>query len=100
MNTHSLQSVNVLKRLDPVSGQVMSQTVNAVGQRSLTVDPASGVWGFGGRNLTARLLHIDPRSGQITGTTPLHHTTCCPKTVVGNGIAVGHGRLWVGLDSP
>ena len=100
VNTHSLQSVNVLKRLDPVSGQVMSQTVNAVGQRSLTVDPASGVWGFGGRNLTARLLHIDPRSGQITGTTPLHHTPCCPNAVVGNGIAVGHGRLWVGLDSP
>ncbi len=100
VNTNSIYGVSVLKRLDPISGQVMSQTVIGVRGGPLAVDRASGVWGLQGGDLASRLLHVDPRSGQITGTIPLHHQQCCPNAAVGNGVAVGHGRLWVGLDSP
>ena len=98
VNTNTNQTVTVMKRLEPVGGQVMSQTVNAGGP--IAVDPASGVWGFGGKHQTARLVHVDPKSGLITRTIPLRHTSCCPNAAVGNGIGVGHGRLWVALDSP
>jgi hypothetical protein len=89
------RQVNFLERLDPVSGDVTNKLVLAVGG-TVATDPASGVWIVDGR----ALVHVDPTSGQITDTTRLHHRPCCPWGAVGNGLAVGQGRLWVALDSP
>ena len=100
VSTTNIDQVSLLKRLDPVTGQIMSQTVIGASAGPIAVDPASGVWSFAGKDQATRLAHVDPTSGQITGTIPLRHQACCPNGAVGNGVAVGHGRLWVALDSP
>ena len=100
MSTTNIHQVSLLKRLDPVSGQIMSQTVLGASAGPIAVDPASGVWSFAGKDQATRLAHVDPTTGQITGTIPLRHQECCPNGAVGSGVAVGHGRLWVALDSP
>jgi hypothetical protein len=38
------------------------------------------------------IVNVDPQSGQVIQTIPLHH--------VGASVAVGHGRVWVGITSP
>ena len=48
--------------------------------------------GLLGKDQATRLAHVDPTTGQITGTIPLRHQECCPNGAVGSGIAVGHGR--------
>ena len=100
VSTTNIHGVSLLKRLDPVSGQIMSQTVLGNGGGSVVVDPASGVWVFAGKAQGTRLVRVDPLSGQITDTIPLHHQQGGSNGAVGSGIAVGHGRLWVALDSP
>jgi hypothetical protein len=100
VSTTNIHQVSLLKRLDPVSGQIMSQTVIGASAGPIAVDPASGVWSFAGKDQATRLAHVNPKTGQITETIPLGHQECCPNGAAGNGIAVGHGRLWVALDSP
>ena len=93
--------VNVLDRLDPTGGGVTSQTVVARGAFMIDVDPSSGIWAVGGSFGSATLVHIDQATGRITRTIRLPHSPCCPSEgTVGNSVAVGHGRLWVVLDSP
>ncbi len=99
---------NNLTRFDPTSGKVTNRIVVASGFFSLAVDPSSGVWGIGhipGATFaqsieSAVAVRVDASSGQITETIRLHHLPCCPQGSVGNGVAVGHGRLWIALDSP
>jgi class 3 adenylate cyclase len=99
---------NNLTRFDPTSGGVTGRFVVASGFFNLVVDPASGVWGIGhvpGATFaqsieSAVAVRADPSSGQVTETIRLHHLPCCPQGSVGNGVAVGHGRLWIALDSP
>jgi class 3 adenylate cyclase len=95
------RQVNSLERLDPVTGAVITQIGTGIGG-NLAVDPGSGLWVVGVNHglQDAALIHIDPTSSRITSTTRLHHYPCCPNDEVGNAIAVGHGRLWVALDSP
>ena len=109
LDTKTGRFVRNLTRLDPTSGDVTDKIVNPVGFGNLAVDPASGVWGIGiaGEPLSdaqvfrfARAVRADPSSGRITAVVPLRHVPCCPNGSVGNGIAVGHGRLWVALDTP
>ncbi len=109
VDTKTGLAVRNLTRLDPSSGEVTERIVNDVGFSNLAVDPASGIWGIGypGTPLSyaqlvrsAKAVRADPSSGQITATTRLNHLPCCPNGSVGNGIAVGHGRLWVALDTP
>lgn len=100
VSTTSIHQVSLLKRLDPVSGQIMSQTVLGNSAGGVAVDPASGIWIVAGRVRATRLAHVDPSTGQITETVPLGHEGCCGNGVVGIGVAVGHGRIWVALDSP
>jgi len=97
-----------LSRLDPTSGQTTSQLVSAPvpghpdsqpGFNALAVDPATGVWALEGRPRNA-LVHVDPSTGEKTRTMLLRHNICCPVGGVGNAVAVGHGRVWVALDSP
>ena len=101
--------VTNLTRVDPNSGAVTAKIVNDIGFSNLAVDPASGVWGIGTTAgalsyaqlvRSAKAVRADPSSGQITSTIRLHHIPCCPNGSVGNGIGVGHGRLWIALDSP
>ena len=99
---------NNLTRFDPTSGKVTGRIVSAPGFFNLAVDPSSGVWGIGhvpGATFaqsieSAVAVRVDPSSGQVTETIRLHHLPCCPQGSVGNGVAVGHGRLWIALDSP
>ena len=98
VETKTARAVDVLDRLDRNGGEVMSSVVAAHGFGSLTADPASGIWALGGPGRT--LVRVDPSTGQVTHTIPLHHTPCCPNGAVGDGVAVGHGRLWVAIDSP
>ena len=99
---------NNLTRFDPISGKVTGRIVSTTGFFNLAVDPSSGVWGIGylpgttfARSIeSAVAVRVDASSGQITGTIKLHHLPCCPQGSVGNGVAVGHGRLWIALDSP
>jgi hypothetical protein len=95
------RQVNALERLDPATGAVVTQIGTGIAL-SLAVDPASGLWGAGQKPAgdDAALLHIDPTSSEIVGTTRLGHTPCCPFDEVGNAVAVGHGRVWIALDSP
>ena len=98
-----------LTRFDPISGTATSkiasprpagsQPNDLPGFNRLAVDRATGVWALEEPFINA-LAHIDPTTSQITSTTPLGHTVCCPVGGIGNGVAVGHGRVWVGLDSP
>ena len=101
VNATTGRQVNALERLDPVTGVVVTQIGTGIGV-NLAVDPASGLWAVGSNHglQDAALIHVDPTSSQITNTTRLHHYPCCPSDEVGNGVAVGHGRLWVALDSP
>jgi class 3 adenylate cyclase len=103
------QAVHNLTRLDPISGDVTDTMVNSVGFFNLAVDPASGIWGIGSVGATvsyaqivgsAEAVRVNPTTGEITGTTRLHHVPCCPDGSVGNGVAVGHGRIWIALESP
>ena len=106
--TKSGQATN-LTRLDPTSGTATNkiaspkptgaQPNNLPGFNNLAVDRASGVWALEGPPINA-LAQIDQTTSQITRTIPVHHTVCCPVGGIGKGVAVGHGRVWVGLDSP
>jgi class 3 adenylate cyclase len=100
VSTTNIHGVALLKRLDPVSGQIDSQTVLGTGAGAVAVDPSSGVWTFAGNDQATRLVRVDPTNGQITNTIPLHHQQGGSNGAVSSGIAVGHGRLWVALDSP
>jgi hypothetical protein len=77
--------------------------------RPQPLDPANGVWGIGSAGApvsyaaiarSAAVVRADPKTSQITVALRLQHIPCCPSGSVGNGVAVGHGRLWVGLESP
>ena len=101
--------MNNLTRLDRTSGEVTDKIVNPPGFGNLAVDPTSGIWGIGsvGQTLgyaamvqSAVATRADPKTGQITSTTRLHHIPCCPNGSVGHGVAVGHNRIWVALESP
>ena len=104
-----LQVTN-LTRLDPVSGAVTDTIVGTPGRGwILAVDPASGIWGtrsvgpivsYAQLARSAEAARLDPTTGAIASTTRLHHVPCCPDGSVGNGIAVGHGRIWIALGSP
>ena len=98
VDTKTGRQVNVLERLDPTGGEITDQIVGTrgLGFFDLAVDPASGIWAHSNRTL----VRVDPRSGQITDTIPLHHGGLGIEGFVGVGVAVGHGRLWVALDSP
>jgi class 3 adenylate cyclase len=109
LDTKTGRFVKNLTRLDPTSGDVTDKIVNPAGFFNLAVDPATGIWGIGlaGEAWSAaqvfrfaQAVRADPDSGRITAVVPLHHLPCCPNGSVGNGIAVGHGRLWVALGSP
>ena len=100
VNTKTAEQVNVLERLDPSSGQVRSEPAIASGANAIVADPASGLWALGESSGLGVLVHVDPASGQPTRRIPLSHFPCCPSGAVGMALAVGHGRLWVGLDSP
>lgn len=109
IDTKSGRFVRNLTRLDPTSGEVTDKIISPAGFFNLAVDPASGVWGTGiaGEAFSAaqvsrfaRAVRADPSSGQITAVVQLHHVPCCPNGAVGNGIAVGHGRVWIALGSP
>jgi class 3 adenylate cyclase len=109
LDTKAGRFVKNLTRLDPTSGDVADKIVSPVGFFNLAVDPAGGVWGTGraGEAFStaeifrgAQAVRADPSSGQITAVVQLHHVPCCPNGAVGNGIAVGHGRVWIALGSP
>jgi class 3 adenylate cyclase len=98
-----------LTRLDQTSGDVTNKIINPAGFFNLAIDPARGVWGTGIAGAAfsatqifrfARAIRADPRSNRITAVVPLHHVPCCPNGSVGNGIAVGHDRVWIALGSP
>ncbi len=108
-DTKTGQQVNNLTRLDRTSGEVTDKIVNPAGFANLAVDPTSGIWGIGSVGQTvsyaamtqsAVATRADPKTGQITSTTRLHHIPCCPNGSVGQGVAVGHNRIWVALESP
>jgi hypothetical protein len=92
---------NLLERLDSVTGEITEEIHTGIGI-NLAVDPSSGLWATGTKQglQDAALVHIDPTSGEITSSTLLHHYPCCPNDEVGRAVAVGHGNLWVALDSP
>ncbi len=101
--------VNNLTRLDPTSGEVTGKLPTAVGVFNLAADSASGIWGIGAIGQTvsyaamvdsAEAVRVDPTTGEITGATRLHHVPCCPTGSVGNGVAVGHNRVWIAVESP
>ena len=109
LDTTTGQFVKNLTRLDPTSGDVADKIVNPAGFFNLAVDPSSGIWGTGIAGEASSAAHVfrfaqavraDPSSGRITAVVPLRHVPCCPGGSVGNGIAVGHGRLWIALDTP
>jgi hypothetical protein len=99
VKTNTPGQTNVLARLDPSFGQVTDQIPISSFGETLLVDPASGVWALGNSLRTWALLHVDPTSGE-TRTIRFNHRTCCLNGAVGNGIALGHGRLWVAIGSP
>jgi class 3 adenylate cyclase len=108
-NRQTGRAVHNLTRIDPVTGEVTDRIGTSVGFFNLAVDPANGVWGIGSAGApvsygaitrSAALVRADPETSQITLALRLHHIPCCPFGSVGNGVAVGHGRLWVGLESP
>jgi class 3 adenylate cyclase len=90
---------NNLTRLDPTSGQVLSKIAGPL--LGSTVVDTTGIWTAAVKPNTAtgQVSYIDPHSNQIVDTIPLPHTPCCPNGAVGIGIAAGHGRIWVGLES-
>lgn len=100
VSTSNIHQVALLKQLDPVSGQIDSQTVLGAATGPIAVDPASGIWVFAGKVQGTRLVRVDPRSGQMTHTIPLHHQQGGSNGVVDHAVAVGNGRLWVALGSP
>ena len=109
VNTKTGQQVNNLTGLDPTSGEVTNRIPNAAGFFNLAVDPARGIWGIGSVGVTvsyaamvrsAVAARVDPSTGEVTRTTRLHHIPCCPGGSVGNGVAVGHNRIWIALESP
>ena len=99
VKTNSPGQTNVVARLDPAVGQATEQIPISSFAATIVVDPASGVWALGNSLRTWALLHVDPTSGE-TRRIQFKHRTCCPNGTVGNGMAVSHGRLWVGLGSP
>ena len=109
VNTKTGEQVNNLTGLDPRSGEVTNRIPNAAGFFNLAVDPASGIWGIGSVGVavsyaamvrSAVAARVDPRTGEVTDATRLHHIPCCPGGSVGNGVAVGHNRIWIALESP
>jgi len=102
VSTKTAKQVAVLARHDPSSGEATSAIPVAEGAGIIAVDPTSGIWVMGGGSRgQGVLVHVDPASDRITATIRLLHQPCCPNgATVGNGLAVGHGRLWVVLDSP
>lgn len=87
-----------LTSYDLGSGQLLSTTALADAAGALAVDPASGIWAV---ELDAEtLIHVDPATGEIITKTRLHHFPCCSSNTLGSGLAVGHGRIWVALQSP
>jgi class 3 adenylate cyclase len=101
VKTNTLGQTNVLARLDSAVGQVTEQIPVAGYGQTVLVDPATGVWALGNNShlVVAALLHVDPTSDE-TWTIRFDHRVCCPNGAVGNGVSLGHGRLWVGLGSP
>jgi class 3 adenylate cyclase len=103
VNTKTAGQTNVLARVDPSSGQISSETVIAGGAGAFAVDPTSGLWALSDFSSNqGTLVHVDPKSDRITRTIRLRHTLCCPtiQDQIGLSVAVGHGRVWVALDSP
>ena len=100
---------NNLTRLDPTSGEVTARIPTEVAFFNLAADSASGIWGIGSVGQTvsyaamvrsAEAVRVDPSTGAITGTTRLQHVPCCPTGSVGNGVAAGHDRIWIAVESP
>jgi len=46
------------------------------------------------------LVHVNVASGLVAKVIPLRHFPCCSTDALGSGVAVGHGRIWVALQSP
>ena len=79
----------VLSRFDLTTGDQLSQTPIA-SAGAVTSDPATGVWAV--ESLNGKIVNVDPQTGQVVKTVPLQH--------VASSVAVGHGRVWVGIASP
>ena len=79
----------VLSRFDLTTGDLLSQTPLA-SAGAVATDAATGVWAV--ESLNGKIVNVDPQSGQVVQTFPLHH--------VATSVAVGHGRVWVGIASP
>ena len=85
-----VRSRATLSRLDLGSAEVLTKTVVGQSVAGLVSDPKSGVWFLDGA--VEQLVGVDPRSDQPFARIPLRHFP--------SSIAVGHGRIWVTLQSP
>jgi hypothetical protein len=79
----------VVSRFNLATGNLLSKTQLA-SAGAVATDPGTGVWQIEGLN--GKIANLDPHTGQLMRTFPLHH--------VGSAVGVGHGRVWVGLSSP
>jgi class 3 adenylate cyclase len=94
----TLRQRSELTGINLVSGQIITRTTIGAAAGPLAVDPTSGIWTLDPASKALR--HIDPTTGRSTQTILLHHITCCVHNFINNGVAVGHGRIWVALQSP
>jgi hypothetical protein len=88
----------VLTRIDLSTGQTRFKTVMGEGVDDLAVDPSTGLWALDQGQESLR--QIDPSAGHATRVISLHHFPCCGPQFRTGGIAVGHGRIWVAIQSP
>jgi class 3 adenylate cyclase/tRNA A-37 threonylcarbamoyl transferase component Bud32/DNA-binding beta-propeller fold protein YncE len=98
VNLKTVRPQGVVTRYDLSSGQLTGRTPISGNLGRLAVDPASGIWVVDKTGLA--LVHVDPATGQVTQRLSLHHFPCCPSEGLFSGIATGHGRVWVVLQSP
>jgi class 3 adenylate cyclase/streptogramin lyase len=88
----------VLARTDLGASQPRFKSVIGAGVDDLAVDPATGLWALDhGQEVLRR---IEPKTGQVMRVIALHHFPCCGPGFRTGGVAIGHGRVWVALQSP
>jgi hypothetical protein len=88
----------VLARIDLGAAQPRFKNVIGAGVDDLAIDPATGLWVLDdGQEVLRR---VDPRTGKVTRVIPLHHFPCCGPEFRTGGVAIGHGRIWVALQTP
>jgi serine/threonine-protein kinase len=97
LNTKSFKEQGVITGVDLQNGVVTSKTVIGGTAGPVTVDP-SGVWAIALSKQT--LTQINPATGATLRTLRLRHYPCCSSAAGGAGVAAGHDRIWIAVQSP